>query len=461
MIIDLMHKTMVAKWKAQGQGDKKIEVLWNEYVPKHLLPRLHGYELLMAPYAIAHVKIGLKLYETGYRFGSDERARIYLTNALEPASDARQLRLEGILPALAHEAQAVNEIKRKQRFTVVIGNPPYSVKSYNNSPWIHRLLEDFKKDLNETKINLDDDYIKFLRLAVYLADSCRAGVVSMITNNGFLSGVTHRRVRRYLLDAFSSICVTNLHGDSRYGEVPPEGFKNENVFDIQQGVCISLFARSFAAPLAPFLYVDIWGSRDEKYARMLSPRTITREPVETIPPLWSFLPTSSEATAEYEDWPLLTEWMPLSSNGVETHKDGLTVQFTPRELNDVIDQLQSLPVERSRAVLNIGDDGRDWSLASAVSSLKAMVNLGQKQCTRSHTGRSTCDTQCSMRNRAAFLRIRAGTSCPISSIFVETLASSPQDSWREEVAGTRALRPDIQQRRRPATARVVAPFFRF
>ena len=110
-VIDLIHKTLVAKWKTQGHGEKKIEALWNEYVPKHLLPRLHGYELLMAPYAIAHLKIGLKLYETGYRFGSEERARIYLTNALEPASH-KQLTLD-FLPALAHEAQAVNGIKRE------------------------------------------------------------------------------------------------------------------------------------------------------------------------------------------------------------------------------------------------------------------------------------------------------------------------------------------------------------
>jgi len=131
-VIDLICKTMVAKWKTQGHGEKKVEALWNEYVPKHLLPRLHGYELLMAPYAIAHLKIGLKLYETGYRFGSGERARIYLTNALELATDSsKQMEFKEWIPALAQEAQKVNEIKRKQRFTVVIGNPPYAGHSSN------------------------------------------------------------------------------------------------------------------------------------------------------------------------------------------------------------------------------------------------------------------------------------------------------------------------------------------
>ena len=123
--IDLIHQTLVDKWKKQGRRDREVEALWNDYVPRHLLPRLHGYELLMAPYAIAHLKIGLKLYETGYRFGTEERAQIYLTNALDPAQDLSGM-MDFAVPALAHEAQAVNSVKEHQRFTVVIGNPPYS-----------------------------------------------------------------------------------------------------------------------------------------------------------------------------------------------------------------------------------------------------------------------------------------------------------------------------------------------
>jgi len=167
--IDLIYKTMVEKWKAQGCGEKRIQELWNAYVPEHLLPRLHGYELLMAPYAIAHLKIGLKLYESGYRFESDERARVYLTNALEPPGDG-QLRLD-FLQALAHEAQAVNEIKQTQRFTVVLGNPPYSnFGQLNRIPFILSLLDDYKKDLGEKKINLDDDFIKFIRFSTWTLD---------------------------------------------------------------------------------------------------------------------------------------------------------------------------------------------------------------------------------------------------------------------------------------------------
>jgi predicted helicase len=133
-VIDVIHQTMKAKWRKQGHMALEFQNLWNEYVSDHLLPRLYGFELMMAPYAIAHMKIGLKLFETGYSFRSHERARIYLTNSLEPPQDFSD-RFEFDAPALAHEAQAVNAIKRNQRFTVVVGNPPYSVSTQNDGEW--------------------------------------------------------------------------------------------------------------------------------------------------------------------------------------------------------------------------------------------------------------------------------------------------------------------------------------
>jgi len=173
-VIDIIHSTLTAKWKKQRVNEGQQRAAWNDYVPKHLLPRLHGFELMMAPYAIAHMKIGLKLYETGYRFGSDERARIYLTNALEPPSDAKEQReFEEWTPALAHEAQAVNAIKRHQRFTVVIGNPPYAGWSANLTPSARAIVERYKfigrerireKGALQFEKNLQDDYVKVLRM---------------------------------------------------------------------------------------------------------------------------------------------------------------------------------------------------------------------------------------------------------------------------------------------------------
>ena len=246
-VIDLIHNTMAAKWKSQGHGEKKVQTLWNEYVPKHLLPRLHGYELLMAPYAIAHLKIGLKLFEAGYRFESDARARVYLTNALEPAGDD-QLMLD-FLPALAHEAEAVNEIKRKQRFTVVIGNPPYSGLSSNMGPWIDGLLKGRLPDktatasyyhvdgepLGERKVWLQDDYVKFIRLSQWLLDRTGAGVHAYISNHGYLDNPTFRGMRWSLMQSFRRIHVLDLHGNLKKKEAPPAGGRDLNVFDIPAG----------------------------------------------------------------------------------------------------------------------------------------------------------------------------------------------------------------------------------
>ena len=238
----------------------KIEALWNDYVPQHLLLRLHGYELLMAPYAIAHLKIGLKLYETGYRFGSDERVRVYLTNSLEPASDLRQMKLEGFLPALAHEAQAVNEIKREQRFTVVMGNPPYSVYSSNDIPFIKTLMEDYKQvdgvELNEVRIApLMDDYCKFIRFSDHLIRESSRGIIGMITNHGFLTGPVFRGMRHSLTSRYSA-AVVDLHGNYFRGD-PTRG--DTNVFEIKPGVCISLFCRSSSSPGPSVAYSELRG----------------------------------------------------------------------------------------------------------------------------------------------------------------------------------------------------------
>jgi len=368
-VIDVIYKHLSEEWETQGLSAAAQNEAWNAYVPKHLLPRLHGYELMMAPYAIAHMKIGLKLAETGYRFSTEERVRIYLTNALEPW--VQQLPLIGF-DALAREAITVNEIKRHKRYTVVIGNPPYAVKSYNNSPWILNLIEDFKRGLNETKINLDDDFIKFLRFAANQAEISHAAVVGMITNNIFLSGVTHRQMRGFLLDQFRIACFINLHGDSRYSEIPPDGLKNDNVFKIQQGVSISVFSQSGQGGRRNVSYGDVWGSHSEKCQTLQDSEPIPQTIIEPCAPNYFIQIPSSIDTSEYLSWHLLTEWMPIFSNGIETHKDALTVHFTKQELNLVAETLLSQEIETARVLLHAGKDGRDWKLHKAVESLRSM-----------------------------------------------------------------------------------------
>ena len=148
--IDLIHNTMVNTWKEQGHGETAIKARWNAYVPKHLLPRLHGCELLMAPYAMAHFKISLKLHKTGYLFQQRERARVYFTNGLKLPDEEKDRWTGNGLAAPAQEIQAANQVKQSQRFTVVIGNPPYAGHSQNNQlAWIVDKVHDYRRGVPE------------------------------------------------------------------------------------------------------------------------------------------------------------------------------------------------------------------------------------------------------------------------------------------------------------------------
>ena len=244
--IDLIHKTMADKWKAQGHGPKAIENFWNEYVPEHLLPRLYGYELLMAPYAISHLKIGLKLRETGYRFDKAVRAQVYLTNALEPPANA-QIPI-GFLPALAHEAAAVSEVKRLRQFTAIIGNPPYAQYSSNLQDFAKDHIDRFRytggiriraRNALQLERNLNDDYVKFLGFATSALQSA-PGVLGFITNRMFLESESLVGLREWISTHFRRAFFLDLRGSSEESRRVPRLAHDQNVFEIQQGVAVSL-----------------------------------------------------------------------------------------------------------------------------------------------------------------------------------------------------------------------------
>ena len=384
-VIDLIHKTMAAKWKSQGHGEKKIQALWNAYVPKHLLPRLHGYELLMAPYAIAHLKIGLKLYETGYRFENDERARVYLTNALEPPGDG-QFTLD-FLPALAHEAAAVNEIKQKQRFTVVIGNPPYSGLSSNMGPWIDGLLKGRLPDgtatasyyhvdgepLGERKVWLQDDYVKFIRLSQWLLDGTGAGVHGYISNHGYLDNPTFRGMRWSLMQSFRRIHVLDLHGNLKKREVPPEGGRDINVFDIQQGVAIGLFTKASAASRCVW-HADLWGEREQKYRWLWEHGSADTEWVqlEPGPPFHLFELFDDAGTGAYYGWPGIKEVMAVNVTGIVTARDGFVIDLEPSALLDRIETFLDNRLSDTEVKKRLGlKENYAWRIAAARSELRA------------------------------------------------------------------------------------------
>lgn len=362
-VIDLIHKTMAAKWKGQGHNLEAIEALWNEYVPNHLLPRLHGYELLMAPYAIAHLKIGLKLYETGYRFGSEERARIYLTNTLEPAHDFSG-RFEFAIPALAHEAQAVNAIKRRRRFTVVIGNPPYAKSSSNRTDAAEALVAEYKRLVyGETNVQpLSDDYVKFLSYALQISVPS-ASVIGMITNRSYLEGLIHRGMRSILCSSCSGIFIVDLHGDSNVGEHSPLGRANENVFDIMQGVAISMFVRSPRDRAKSVFRREVWGKRDEKYRALNQADAQTDRLVLPVSePYWFFAPKDLGSQSEQVSWVSVDSLFRIGGMGAKSRRDHFLIDERREVLRERFAKLASTRnVESLRSELQVTDNPQ-WTL---------------------------------------------------------------------------------------------------
>lgn len=383
-VIDLIHKTMEAKWESLGHNEDKIQELWNSYVPKHLLPRLYGYELLMAPYAIAHLKVGLKLFETGYHFNSDERARVYLTDSLEPASDG-QVTLD-FLPALAKEAEAVNEIKRKRKFTVVIGNPPYLGEAGRGGEWIATLMRGQKdqgasyfkvegKPLKERNSKwLNDLYVKFTRFSHYQLEQAGIGVLGFITNHGYIDNPTFRGMRYALLVFFDQIYLLDLHGNIKKRESTPDGIKDENVFDIEQGVAVGLFVKvhpTFSIPSSTRVYhVDSFGSREKKYNLLLDHTVANSRWTDFVPRKKMYLfKDLSFIDDSYDEWTSITEIFPVNSVGIVTARDALTIQYSQKDVKDVVSDMIGNDTEYVRNKYQLGNDVREWSVKWAQEDL--------------------------------------------------------------------------------------------
>jgi hypothetical protein len=372
-VVDVIYKTMSARWETEGKTAGHRRELWNEYVPKYLLPRLHGYELMMAPYAIAHMKLGLKLTETGFQWpdGFEERARIYLTNSLEPARDFSDT-FEFAVPALAHEARAVNEIKRNHCFTVVIGNPPYSGVSANKSAWADQLLEEYYyvdgAPLAERNPKwLQDDYVKFIRLGQEILRRPTFGVFGFITNHGYIDNPTFRGMRRSLLDSFTRLSVLDLHGNTKKKEISPDGSPDTNVFDIQQGVAV-LIASAFPGRNRILSQLDLFGTREYKYSVLATTSVgVTQwNPVNAAKPFYVFLCQDDHVRSEYNQFTSIKQIMPVNVLGFQTHRDQFAIAM---DKSDIIARCEALRDKRS------GDgeikkryglkDGRDWNVREA------------------------------------------------------------------------------------------------
>ena len=303
---------------------------WASYVPEHLLPRLHGFELMMAPYTIAHLKLDMEI-----GIPATQRLRVFLTNSLEE-SNADAGTLFGNY--LAQEANEASHIKQSAPVMIVMGNPPYSVSSNNKGEWISKLLDDYKKNLNEKKLNLDDDYIKFIRLAQYYVERNGEGIMAYISNNSFIDGLIHRQMRSELMRVFDKIYILNLHGNARKNEVCPDGSKDENVFDIMQGVSINIFVKKAGTNKAhaEIRHFDLFGTRNYKY-EYLKQHTLQSVEWQTLnpqEPMRFFVPKDFSMQSEYDKGFKIVDLMPINSTGIETQKDQVLVNFNENYLLD-------------------------------------------------------------------------------------------------------------------------------
>ncbi|MDD3693933.1 MAG: N-6 DNA methylase [Candidatus Pacebacteria bacterium] len=358
-VIHHIHKSFI------GQEGR-----WDAYVKNDLLPRLHGFELMMASYTIAHLKLGMTLQDFGAK-DLNERLGVYLTNTLEaPVDYANQNTLFGVLDSIAEESKSASRIKKEYPIMCVIGNPPYSISSSNKGEWIQEKIENYKKGLNEKKINIDDDYIKFIRFAQWMVDKNQEGIVAYISNNSFIDGITHRKMRESLLKSFDKIYILDLHGNARKKETAPDGSKDQNVFDIMQGVSINIFVKTNKkkeSELGEVFHYDVYGERKDKYD-FLNKNNIEQIKWENLnysEPYYFFVPKDFGMIEKYEKGFNIVEIFHEYNSGIQTKRDNLTIQFSKNEIENIISSIKEMDIEEIRTKFDLPNDGRDWKISWA------------------------------------------------------------------------------------------------
>lgn len=318
--------------------------IWSQYVDNALIPRLNGFEIMMTPYVMCHLKLDLLLKETGYTTTKQtNRFNVYLTNALEKDETTKY----PLFDWLSQEAVQAGKIKSEKPIMVVLGNPPYSVSSCNKNDYIDELMELYKKDLNERNIQpLSDDYIKFIRMGESFIEKNNEGILAYISNNSFLDGVIHRQMRKHLMQTFDKIYILDLHGNAKKKETSPDGSKDENVFNIRQGVSINIFIKTGKKKpdeLAKVYHTELFGERDKKYEYLNGNDLSTAGYKELTPkePYYFFVPKDFNVQADYDKGIKIDELFKLNKAGIATGRDDLFIdidrEVLSRKLQDVLE----------------------------------------------------------------------------------------------------------------------------
>jgi predicted helicase len=324
----------VAELAIKEYGDRKGYGNLGTFIRSHLLKNLYAFEIMMPPYVVGHLYMDYIFKKHNFKATHLDRLQFYLTNTL----DTSKIQVEfNFFNSVARESQEAFEVKHKKKLLVVLGNPPYSVSSANQY-FFNKQMELYKKDVKSEKNiqPLSDDYIKFLRFAHWKIDQSGIGVIGMITNNSYLSGLIHRGMRKALMESFNEIYILNLHGNARIGEKAPDGGKDENVFDIMQGVSIAFFVKTEETkePLANVFYKDLYG-REKNKLDFLDKHDINSTDWTTLSPrapYYFFVEKDFSAKEAYDKFIKVTEIFRQNSTGVTTHRDNFVVAFTKKEL---------------------------------------------------------------------------------------------------------------------------------
>lgn len=364
-----------------GEGGRE------SFIKEYILKNFYAFELMMSPYAVGHLKMSFLLEELGYTLQKKDRARLYLTNTLE-MEDLVQTELPG-MSSLSEESHLAGKVKKEQPILVILGNPPYSGHSANKGKWIDSLLKEgykrvkgkddegyYKVDgqpLNEKNPKwLQDDYVKFIRFAQWKIDQAGEGILGFITNHSYLDNPTFRGMRRSLMKSFNEIYILDLHGNSLKKEKCPDGSKDQNVFDIRQGVAIAIFIKQKGAGEDCNVYhSDVWGLREEKYNWLQSKDIKTTKWKKLTPKSESyfFIPRDEKLLGKYQEFPKITEIFPVNSVGIVTARDKLTIRWTPDDVWNTVQTFSKMDEELARIAYKLGKDARDWKVELAQKDL--------------------------------------------------------------------------------------------
>lgn len=343
-----------------------------KFIEDHILQHFFAFELMMAPYAAGHLKMGYLLEELGHKLTGDERFQFYLTNTLE-MEELAQTSLPG-MASLSEESHLAGKVKKEGPILVILGNPPYSGHSANKGDWIKDQIEAYKmingKPLGEKNPKwLQDDYVKFIRFAQWKIDQIGEGILGFITNHSYLDNPTFRGMRQSLMDSFDEIYILDLHGNSLKKEKAPDGSKDENVFDIQQGVAIGLFVKRKQSALSKTLmHSEIWGNREQKY-KWLTKHELKKTDwnrLKPVSPFYFFVPRDERLTKRFQSYPSIPAIFPVNSVGIVTARDHFIIDFQKAPLQRRIEQFANPSLDDFfvAQAFNLKDTGA-WNLKTA------------------------------------------------------------------------------------------------